>query len=141
MSAPTLIRECRICGCTDDHACVGADGNPCHWVDDDLCSACDQLLADPVIRALAEALVTQKIEATVAERVRQDGRHGGPDHDDTHSQQDWHDILYRLLDEAETAGRAGDDPEYGRVMIQVAASAVAAVQSHDRKLVKAEGGV
>lgn len=27
---------CRVCGCTDDHACPGG----CYWVEDDLCSAC-----------------------------------------------------------------------------------------------------
>ncbi len=32
-------RRCRVCGCTDDHACDGG----CHWVEPDLCSAC----ADP----------------------------------------------------------------------------------------------
>lgn len=30
------IRSCRICGCTDDHACAGG----CFWVSEDLCSAC-----------------------------------------------------------------------------------------------------
>lgn len=29
-------RTCRICGCTDDHAC----NPPCWWVDDDACSSC-----------------------------------------------------------------------------------------------------
>lgn len=29
-------RTCRVCGCTDDHACPGG----CCWVEDDLCSAC-----------------------------------------------------------------------------------------------------
>jgi hypothetical protein len=33
------VRTCRVCGCTDDRACVTADG-PCHWVEDSLCSAC-----------------------------------------------------------------------------------------------------
>lgn len=32
--------ECRVCGCTDVHACIGDDGVPCHWVEDDLCSNC-----------------------------------------------------------------------------------------------------
>jgi hypothetical protein len=32
------LRSCRICGCTDDHACQGG----CHWVEKDLCSACKQ---------------------------------------------------------------------------------------------------
>lgn len=29
-------RTCRVCGCTDDHACPGG----CSWVEEDLCSAC-----------------------------------------------------------------------------------------------------
>jgi len=29
-------RTCRVCGCTDDHACPGG----CYWVELDLCSAC-----------------------------------------------------------------------------------------------------
>lgn len=33
------VRECRVCGCTDDKACHTPDG-PCHWVAADLCSAC-----------------------------------------------------------------------------------------------------
>ena len=32
--------ECRVCGCTDVHACIGDDGLPCHWVEEDLCSNC-----------------------------------------------------------------------------------------------------
>jgi hypothetical protein len=36
------IRECRICGCTDDNClgCIAKTGSPCHWIEDDLCSAC-----------------------------------------------------------------------------------------------------
>lgn len=30
------VRTCRVCGCTDDHACPGG----CYWVEDDLCSEC-----------------------------------------------------------------------------------------------------
>jgi NTP pyrophosphatase (non-canonical NTP hydrolase) len=29
-------RKCRICGCTQNHACPGG----CYWVEDDLCSQC-----------------------------------------------------------------------------------------------------
>lgn len=29
-------RACRVCGCTEDKACVGG----CWWVEYDLCSAC-----------------------------------------------------------------------------------------------------
>lgn len=31
---------CRVCGCTEFNACVGAFGEGCHWVEKDLCSAC-----------------------------------------------------------------------------------------------------
>lgn len=30
------VRTCRVCGCTDDHACPGG----CWWIDEDLCSEC-----------------------------------------------------------------------------------------------------
>lgn len=33
------VRACKICGCTDEEACVTPSG-PCMWVYDDLCSAC-----------------------------------------------------------------------------------------------------
>lgn len=32
-------RTCRVCGCTQDRACITQAG-PCHWVEWDLCSAC-----------------------------------------------------------------------------------------------------
>lgn len=33
------IRRCRVCGCTDENACMTPHG-PCWWSDNDLCSAC-----------------------------------------------------------------------------------------------------
>jgi hypothetical protein len=39
-------RACRICGCTDERACV-TDAGPCFWVEVDVCSACVDL-ADAV---------------------------------------------------------------------------------------------
>lgn len=42
------VRECRVCGCTDDNACVGDDGRPCHWVAADLCSACAEISQSPI---------------------------------------------------------------------------------------------
>jgi len=36
---------CRICGCSDDNACVDEKtGEPCHWIEDDLCSNCHKNL-------------------------------------------------------------------------------------------------
>lgn len=34
-----IERSCRICGCTEDHACETVYG-ACYWVEYDLCSAC-----------------------------------------------------------------------------------------------------
>ena len=34
-------RKCRVCGCTQDHACPGG----CYWVEEDLCSACAEELS------------------------------------------------------------------------------------------------
>lgn len=33
-------RSCRVCGCTDDRACVGGPLGTCYWVTEELCSAC-----------------------------------------------------------------------------------------------------
>ena len=35
------IRACRVCGCTDDHACEGG----CWWIEKDLCSKCARKIA------------------------------------------------------------------------------------------------
>lgn len=40
---PDGIKQCRVCGCTDENACMIRDDGgfkPCYWVEDDLCSAC-----------------------------------------------------------------------------------------------------
>lgn len=38
-AAAVPVRTCRVCGCTDDNACL-TGGRPCSWVAPDLCSAC-----------------------------------------------------------------------------------------------------
>ncbi|MEG0854567.1 MAG: AAA family ATPase [Angelakisella sp.] len=30
------VKKCRVCGCTNDHACPGG----CYWVETNLCSRC-----------------------------------------------------------------------------------------------------
>ena len=116
-------RTCAVCGCTDITACLERGGDPCCWVDDELCSACEEVISDDVLREVGE------------ERRRQDLRWGGPELDDRYSPADWREIVDRLLDEADDASCGDDDAqaEYRRVMLQVAAVAVAAVQAHDRK--------
>jgi hypothetical protein len=33
-------RACRMCGCSENDACVDRQGRPCSWVAFDLCSHC-----------------------------------------------------------------------------------------------------
>ena len=42
----TSVRRCRVCGCTDAHACPGG----CYWVAPDLCSACAMKAATKRLR-------------------------------------------------------------------------------------------
>lgn len=39
-----VARRCRVCGCTQDHACVDDEHGPCWWVEPDLCSHCGEPL-------------------------------------------------------------------------------------------------
>lgn len=67
------------------------------------------------------------------ERERQDLIWGGPYHDDLHRQTDWADYISEHLDKALNAPTIED---YIRRMTEVAALAVAAIESQER-LVKA----
>ena len=42
MDAQPLVRRCRVCGCTEDHACVDDEVGPCWWLEADLCSHCGE---------------------------------------------------------------------------------------------------
>lgn len=47
-------RRCRVCGCTDDRACIdAATGEACHWAEPGLCSACAMPRAEIRRRARA----------------------------------------------------------------------------------------
>ena len=68
-----------------------------------------------------------------AERARQDEKWGGPDHDDSHG---WHEWIDYIIEHAGKAYSPDDDEDsYAnarRRYIEVAALAVAAVESMDR---------
>lgn len=67
-------------------------------------------------------------EDIFSERMAQNAEYGGPKHDDTHSEADWINFLYKHLD------RANDNSgDYRYQLVRVAALCVAAIQSHDRK--------
>lgn len=78
-----------------------------------------------------EAFGRQKLYAAIElERQRQDAEWGGPAHDDEHSIQEWvgfidrqSDAIYRTRDAGEARSR----------LVKVAALAVAAIESSERK--------
>ena len=72
-------------------------------------------------------------DEVLAERCAQDAEHGGPETDDRHSLNDWIAIAARHLGLA-TNDKAVETPSrFRRQMIRLAALAVAAVESFDRK--------
>ena len=69
------------------------------------------------------------------ERLAQDSRWGGAARDDSHREEDWAALVARHLGLAlgESAGVGHDPARFRRQMVRVAALAVAAVESHDRR--------
>ena len=62
----------------------------------------------------------------IDERRRQDAQWGGPEHDDTHSSDDWFKYISYQID------RARYDTDKRSRLIKIAALATAAVESFDR---------
>jgi hypothetical protein len=65
-------------------------------------------------------------------RHRQDERHGGPEHDDTHSRRDWVSLITRYLGKADRHAEELSVMAYQDAMLNVAALAIAAIESVDR---------
>ncbi len=62
-------------------------------------------------------------------RIYQDEKWGGPEHDDSETQENWQSYITEY---ANATGRA-EQYDFRKRMIDVAALAIAAVESHDRK--------
>jgi len=67
------------------------------------------------------------LQEILQERLHQDEKWGGPEHDDEHKQGDWGEFL--LFRAEDLAAERGD---HRRLLIEVAALAVAAIESTDR---------
>ena len=76
------------------------------------------------------------LKEIVAERVNQDRKWGGPEHDDEHRPEEWAAFI---VDHAAKAGIHEDPREFRRRMVRVAALAVAAIESRDRVGATIEG--
>jgi len=78
------------------------------------CEECDKLSA---------------IEEVIKERCHQDEQWGGPEHDDQHNAEDWMRFIAELLPGSVKHG----ETRYRRRLIEIAALAVAAIESNDRR--------
>jgi hypothetical protein len=75
------------------------------------------------------------IEEIVGERKAQDAKWGGPEHDDHHGPDDWIGFINDKLTKAEEAAEVDEtnpDAIFRRRMLQVAALALASIESLDR---------
>jgi hypothetical protein len=70
------------------------------------------------------------VDEILVERKRQDEKHGGPEHDDLHDFSDFDGFIYTR---ATPVGRSDLNKTYRQAMIEIAALAIAAVESYDRK--------
>lgn len=68
-----------------------------------------------------------------AERRRQDIKWGGPEHDDIHTADQWANFILDHNEQARDAGFYGPESDYRNQLVRVAALALAAIESHDRK--------
>jgi hypothetical protein len=81
------------------------------------------------VNNITEAVVAD----VVAERERQDGKWGGADHDDTHEITDFVQWIEDYAGWARMMASMGSVGKTRRRLVQVAALAVAAVESMDRR--------
>jgi hypothetical protein len=77
------------------------------------------------------------LEDILTERIRQDEKWGGIDHDDTHTFHDWSRYIQNQRDKIDDlilyGGEYKDVPSIRKKFINIAALAVAAVESIDRR--------
>lgn len=84
-------------------------------------------------QARREGALHLVISEVIAERTRQDDKFGGAQHDDEKNPEDWCSTIEHYVGWAEEMHRMGSPEKYRRRMRQIAAIAVAACQSFDRK--------
>ncbi len=69
----------------------------------------------------------------LAERIRQDDEHGGPRNDDRNTWFDWRGYFYKQLS---NGSMVHTESEQRECLVKIAALAVAALESYDRKFQK-----
>jgi hypothetical protein len=96
---------------------------------------------EAVIVALNEIIEQSLSKEISALRLAQDAQHGGPEHDDTHTPIEWIGLIESYTHRAQYSWKETGDGGFGHLnlpmyegnLLQVAALAVAAIQSSRRK--------
>lgn len=73
------------------------------------------------------------VSQVIEERRKQDRQWGGADHDDDHQRKDWLGFIREHSDRATRALKGCDFDEYRKQLVEIAALALAGIESHDRK--------
>ena len=73
------------------------------------------------------------IKEILEERTRQDGKWGGPEHDDIHNPENWCDFIIAYATWAKQMDVNNSPMKYRRRVMQIGALVVAACESFDRK--------
>ncbi len=95
-----------------------------HGVDGETMAAAIFAMVDAITDIFAEVAI---------ERAFQDAKSGGPEHDDRHTVSDWAAIIDARVALVERASNFDKSAGARRRLLQVAALAVAAIQSIDRE--------
>jgi ribosomal protein L11 methylase PrmA len=77
----------------------------------------------------AQKATNRVLDDIMRERDRQDAKWGGPEHDDEHWEEHWQSFIEERLNTKEFPMH----PSYRQEMVEVAALAIAALESFDRK--------
>ena len=118
-------------------------GVVCVWFEDDanlrreVFHPGDLERVDHLVRANSSEQ-TVALAQVVEERVRQDRQWGGPDHDDDHKRKDWLGFIREHADRATKALQGKDLDEYRKQLVEIAALAVAGIESSDRNRARCE---
>ena len=81
--------------------------------------------------AAPEQPASKALQDVATERQRQDAKWGGPEHDDTHPISDWQQFISQR---AENLVYRGNPERMYELFIEIAALAVAAAESMDRRI-------
>lgn len=110
----TGVFTCDLCGGTEEK------GAKWDELTDSLCEECVDALCNPIFTEI------------VMEQIRRAQLWGGPDHDDCLTECEWQSLIEAHMEGlVDCMGAPSEDHRQG--LVRIAAAAIAAIESHDRR--------